>query len=530
MLGNDCHVDSRGFIVSDDYVSKVEQGHVRNRIFSEKKSKNAGVNNCWLCEQWVEMKFYWSGEVSEPVCIHLECDDFQPDLMQREGEGFGITRVVPPGKIRFFYSINLVIVKAKDIQVVKLSNPIEKEIKFWNSSKVTIFINNLNQLDVKGPTYNSKDTFSMLPRTPKLEFNPQENQLEKIIWTYSSSLFKTYRIDDEDLLSNCFSFDYRHSRIASLTSESIDLNNVRDILKSFYKPIKDAFKVLSSLSTNEMPSISANQISDLLSTCHVFDENYSVSDLGVNWNAALVPTVKGQEFNPGNALVRYEFLEILTRIAKDKFVRKKVCLSLAEAVERLLKECLLPRFEVLNQALEPWRKRYHCEIIDVTLKAHKGILQDLFKKYSGRKCLPGQKGFMSLEEFRMVCWEGGIVDCRSTERDVDSCFYLAMMTQEDELFQKKHVEMRFCEFLEAFTRVADMASLKKPSEEIEFLEKNLQLNEKLEIAFQRVIKICSQSLKESFVFPTEKTYEKLMYRTKGLIYRSTTLNLLDVSY
>lgn len=535
MLGNDCHIDSRGFIKSDSYVNKLEQGHIRSRIFSEKKPKAISFNCCWLCEQWVETKFTWTGEISEPVCIHLECDDFQPDLMQpdplSDSNHYTITRVVPPGKIRFFFSINLVIVKSKDVKVVRLQTPIEKEIEFWNSTKVKLFITNLNQIDVKGLAYNTKDSFSVLPRVPKQQFKPDNNQLEKIDWKFSTSIFKNYQVDDDLLVEECFMFDWRHTRIPNFTNESLDLDYTQKYLKNNYKLVKDTFKVLSCYSNNEVPTVGANVLADLLNQCKVFDDLYEVTDLGVNWNAVLVQSVKGQVFNPGNGLVRYEFLEIIVRIAKDKYVRKKVCFSLAEAVERLFKEHLLGKFENLTYVLDPWRSReYHVEIVDVVLKSHKVILDHLFSKYSGRKTLPGQKKFMCLDEFRDVCNEARLVNERLTTRDVDSCFYLAMMTQVDEIYKKRHVEMRFCEFIEGLARAAGLACVRKNGEEVALGERVMTFQEKLENAFTLLIKICSDSIQDTFVFPTEKTYEKLMYRPKGVIYRSTTLNLLDVSY
>lgn len=45
----------------------------------------------------------------------------------------------------------------------------------------------------------------------------------------------------------------------------------------------------------------------------------------MNWNATITPKVKGQVYNPGSALVRYEFMEILVRVAHDKYIRNHLC-------------------------------------------------------------------------------------------------------------------------------------------------------------------------------------------------------------
>jgi hypothetical protein len=43
----------------------------------------------------------------EPVYLHLECDDFKPDLMYFESEdkGYQQWRMCPHGQVKFFFSI-----------------------------------------------------------------------------------------------------------------------------------------------------------------------------------------------------------------------------------------------------------------------------------------------------------------------------------------------------------------------------------------------------------------------------------------
>ena len=58
--------------------------------------------------------------------------------------------------------------------------------------------------------------------------------------------------------------------------------------------------------------------------------------------------------------------------------------------------------------------------------------------FSGRKTLPGQKNFMSIEEFRQLCFDGKLVSSSLPAREIDMCFCQAMMVQVDELYEKKH--------------------------------------------------------------------------------------------
>ena len=54
---------------------------------------------------------------------------------------------------------------------------------------------------------------------------------------------------------------------------------------------------------------------------------------------------------PSNGLKRFEFLEILVRLAGDKFVKPKIIKTYAEATEKILAECIL-----VNFIPEPWQE------------------------------------------------------------------------------------------------------------------------------------------------------------------------------
>jgi hypothetical protein len=50
-----------------------------------------------------------------PVYIHLECDNYKPDLMERGGDGvYRLLRMVPPGKIKYYFTVENQTVYAHD--------------------------------------------------------------------------------------------------------------------------------------------------------------------------------------------------------------------------------------------------------------------------------------------------------------------------------------------------------------------------------------------------------------------------------
>ena len=86
------------------------------------------------------------------------------------------------------------------------------------------------------------------------------------------------------------------------------------------------------------------------------------------------------------------------------------------------------------------------------------VIENLYKKYSGKKTLPGKKKFMSMEELYQICSTANLFDDNFVDRDVALAFNLSMMTQKDELNDRRIFEMSSLEFFEALARIADAFS------------------------------------------------------------------------
>ena len=63
--------------------------------------------------------------------------------------------------------------------------------------------------------------------------------MEKVPWTIPMSLFKDYVFDSEvtlrqDMVNNCFEFDWKTSRIPTLVKDEPQLAAVKEVLRSCY--------------------------------------------------------------------------------------------------------------------------------------------------------------------------------------------------------------------------------------------------------------------------------------------------------
>ena len=247
MDGNECHVDSKGFIVPTQF-PKLEPGHVSHRIItssSKTKRPKPKTGNCWVCGEWVEMSFEWkageSGEVEdEPVYIHLDCDDYHHDLLEKVGQGlFQLTRAVPPGDLKFFFSHKDTVMLSSTLPVVRLVDPVTVSYEKWPDFRPTLTATRVNHISSLGEICSIKEPFATKPRTPALMYVPPGIGMEKVPWSIPISLFKDYVFDNnvslrQDLLMNCFEFDWKTSRIGTLVKDEAQLMSVKESLRSIY--------------------------------------------------------------------------------------------------------------------------------------------------------------------------------------------------------------------------------------------------------------------------------------------------------
>ena len=526
LLGNEGYIDSQGFIHPSNRSFHFEQSHLFRRIFEDAKSfktksKVKAKSMCWLCEQWVEMIFFWTPSPSDvssndQVFIHLECDEYEPDLMTNTYGRYQISRVVPQGDVKFFFSKNTYPMRSREYELAELPVPIEKSVHFNENFEVPVIMHVINKTNSKGPLCDYKQPFATIPRRPKFYYTPAIDVPLRLKWSISNSLFKDYRLLDKTLVQECLEFDWNQSKLPNWIKSS-EQEEVKAILIDNYYEIIETFRFLASQSGNEYFTIGTNIFTDFLNQGSILDSMYEASDLGVNWSSVITPKDKKQPYNPGNALVRYEFTELLLRVASDRYVRNRICSTVPEALARFVKEKIKNIITIHDS--NKWRKiELLTEEVDVVLKAHKPILDSIYKIYSGRKSLPGQKPFMCIEEFRQLCIDGRLIPEKLPARELDSCFSLAIMVQVDELFEKRHIEMTFVEFLEALCRVCwyfNINSIKDP-EEIEFhenfKEEEPDLAKKVEKAMWNLYHLCPKIVQDNFVFPTQQTYKTFMYK------------------
>lgn len=153
------------------------------------------------------------------------------------------------------------------------------------------------------------------------------------------------------------------------------------------------------------------------------------------------------------AAMRFEFLEALVRLAKARYVKRKGSVTHADAVRMFLDEYLLP-----NAKWDNGHKFRHDELwtqtVDMVYKAYEADLIRTYDAYSGRYKLPGDKPWMSYEEFVELISAAGLYTGGDNfnKSTVKQTFLFSMQLVMQELVTTKHHQMERVEFYEAVSR------------------------------------------------------------------------------
>jgi len=261
-------------------------------------------------------------------------------------------------------------------------------------------------------------------------------------------------------LDRCFEVDFENTRISKIVKNEDDLKSVKQLLYSIYRPLKDCYKHYAAIGApSEIWSIPLNTYTEFCLSSGIIDGKLmKLSDFDRIFIATYTKTDKEKNpRNPERALVRYQFMEGLVRMADQKYIGNGLAATYKDALDMLVNESVKPFISKFDH--QKWRiERYWNEDVDCVVKSYTPILKGAYKKYSGLKTLPGQRKFMSLEEFNGLVSSMDLLTDGLGERDATLYYSLAMMTQVDELGSDRIFQMQYIEFVEALARAADKYS------------------------------------------------------------------------
>ena len=271
--------------------------------------------------------------------MHLSFEDYDGDLL--EPPDYTVVRMCPPGKFFYMFSVNgsvkLLNRNTENIQMVCK----EFEISSANFVSLEFCEANVIENNIKGPDLlNVSTKLQPLPRFPHKKYLPFVAKKE---WKIENSIFRDYKLDSPELLGKCFEYDWGKCKIPKLVKDSSELQRVKEAISKTYSVLKEIYKYYSSINpAGEIWSIGQMVFTDICNESKIVDNNFRLADIDFHLKGALFQEVRNSR-SPPNSLVRFQFMEILFRIASDKYFKSGICQSQSQAISYLLETNILPR-------------------------------------------------------------------------------------------------------------------------------------------------------------------------------------------
>ena len=343
------------------------------------------------------------------------------------------------------------------------------------TQNISIEVDTLCEMNVK---YNSSVVDEGYRKLIKFSEPRPEKIIDKFIkprtpWSFPSSIWAYYGYDfngvSEKFLNQCFKFDFERCQFQKDFKTEESLETLRSFLRERYKDIIDCYKYYSSLSSFSVWQITQNNLTEFINHCNNFcDKNYDINNVFLTQKTVCGNLIdkedrKKKNKNLSDNLVRHQFMNLLVKVSKDKYITVlKTLTDPLEAVE----EAFENHFDYAIKGFEyhKWRQeRYYNEKVDNFLKAYLPIFDALYLSWAKQKGPTKKDVWMLLDEFNNLTQN--IVDVNEYPlRENPYIFNMSMNLQVNEIYTDKHLNMLLPEFLEALCRVIDKFSPYPPNE------------------------------------------------------------------
>ena len=165
----------------------------------------------------------------------------------------------------------------------------------------------------------------------------------------NNSIFKNWKEDTPNFLKESFYTDISYSKVQKFAKDPEVYDEVWEVLLKHTSKIKDMFTY--GIGTSSYPSISWLDFCNMCTSWKIIDKNLTMTTVDRVFIVTNVE-LEEQEDNPDRDLCRYEFYEIIARLAKEKYHTSKIWDTVAEAIDRFVSEV----YSVYKSKMWSWQK------------------------------------------------------------------------------------------------------------------------------------------------------------------------------
>ena len=422
---------------SSNYRDRLSGKNCKEVIFSRylgestlKETKNWGVSeHCWICERWSPYgvkintqimenvtsinKFQWNSQVDTQVKIKCSFNLWEDIPMEMIGDNkYEYVGILPPGLHRFWVVVNNT--------EVCVSKQISR--RNWGECKA-------NEMNVPIRNYDLE---------PIVEIREVKNVFDK-----NKSVFKTFVEDTEVTRKIMFNNDKKHLKLPKIIKNESALNAVYDVLLSNFTILKEIFDATSAESS--YPNIGWFDFNTFCDKCQLLDNrNLNKATIDICFVAVNVDE-DDLDDNPAQELCRYEFLEVIVRMALYKY--KDLPLTQAEMTSKLIAEHI-SKYADPSKAIKFRREKLYTYEVNTILEANLSQFQTLFTKIRERA---GK--WISLEGYKKMISKTGIA---LRDEAIIKAYAFSKMSILDEMAAADAYDrMVFVEFLESIGRLSN---------------------------------------------------------------------------
>lgn len=271
----------------------------------------------------------------------------------------------------------------------------------------------------------------------------------------AQSLFAKYVADNDQIIQACFEKDVARTRLSKFIKVQKDLEDTKSVLQRHYPHLKHMFQLHIAKS---YPGVQWFAFIRICLRWKIIDTDL----LNIDIDRIFIATnfeEEDLEENDDKALCRYEFIEIIARMAKHKFFDSGAASSVSEATERLLAQFIIPNSEDLDQQEFRDSLLWTIEVNDM-LKENMYSIDCLYRKYA---TLGAQVYKFLSKDDAVTLYQEAVVNSpgnfnEPTQEQIQrlvQAYSLSKMTIEDEMGDfAKYNQMSIVEFYEYLGRWA----------------------------------------------------------------------------